>query len=126
MHAPNMHAPDALRSKVLPGRGLALTEAASEGGADAAGWDETVLESDHHEICTALTVLRTNVELVRIELRQSDARHVDPREDALVDACLAELDVALDRIHRVARSLRSRRSDEPKTTRDGPKQRILP
>lgn len=56
----------------------------------------------HHEICTALTVFGSNVELVRIELR--DASH--PVNVVPVHAHLDELEGAVDRLRDMARELK--------------------
>lgn len=56
----------------------------------------------HYEICTALTVLRSNVELVRIELRHQplDSDPVPLR------AHLSELDGAVDRLRGLAHEMK--------------------
>jgi len=61
------------------------------------------LERAHDEICTALTVLRSNVELVRVELRN------DPNAptQVLVQRHLTELDLAVDRLKRLALEMRA-------------------
>lgn len=56
----------------------------------------------HHEICTALTVLRSNVELVRIDLRDGSRAS----EAATMHGHLIELDAAVDRLERVAQAIR--------------------
>jgi hypothetical protein len=65
------------------------------------------LERVHHELCTGLTMLRLNVELVRIALR--DDLTPDARDD--VSAHLLELEKGFDRLERLARELRQRHSD---------------
>ena len=65
--------------------------------------NEPYLEAAHHEICTALTVLQSNVELVRVELR----READPSIRITVQRHLSELDLAVDRLRRLAASMRT-------------------
>lgn len=62
------------------------------------------LEQAHHEICTALTVLRSNVDLVRVELRAEPA---DPASQVVVQRHLSELDLAVDRLRRLAIQMRA-------------------
>lgn len=57
----------------------------------------------HHEICTALTVLRSNVELVRIDMRDGSRAG----EVVAVYAHLVELDAAVDRLQRIAQVIRA-------------------
>lgn len=64
--------------------------------------DRSELELAHQELCTALTALRSNVELVRIELRPDRA----PEARQMVAAHLSELDLAVDRLERLARDMR--------------------
>lgn len=61
------------------------------------------LEQAHHEICTALTVLRSNVELVRIELRGDP----DAPSQVVVQRHLGELDLAVERLRRLALQMRA-------------------
>ena len=61
------------------------------------------LETAHHEICTALTVLRSNVELVRVELRHEG----DPSTHVTVQRHLTELDMAVERLKRLAAQMRT-------------------
>lgn len=61
------------------------------------------LETAHHEICTALTVLQSNVELVRVELRHER----DPATHVTVQRHLSELDLAVDRLKRLAVQMRA-------------------
>lgn len=70
--------------------------------AGAADLEREHLERAHHEICTALTVLRTNVELVRVELRHEPGTAAQ----AHVQAHLVELDLAVDRLRRLASTMR--------------------
>lgn len=66
------------------------------------------LETAHHEICTALTVLQSNVELVRVELRHEG----DPGTHVTIQRHLTELDMAVERLRRLAEQMRSwHRSD---------------
>lgn len=65
--------------------------------------EQSPMERAHQELCTALTALRSNVELVRIELRPG--RAPDTRE--MVAAHLSELDRAVDRLERLAHDMRS-------------------
>lgn len=56
----------------------------------------------HHEICTALTVFVSNVELVRIKLRDAErGGDVIP-----VHAHLDELEWAVDRLRQTAREMK--------------------
>lgn len=58
------------------------------------------LEEAHHEICTALTVLQSNVELVRVELRhQADTR-------VAVQRHMNELEQGLERLKQLAAQMR--------------------
>lgn len=61
------------------------------------------LEEAHHELCTALTVLRSRVELVRVELRDGSGDSAQIR----VHQHVRELDLAVDRLGRLALRLRS-------------------
>ena len=61
------------------------------------------LELTHHELCTALTSARSNVELVRIALRRATV----PQDQGIVEH-LSELEVAIDRLERLARDVRAR------------------
>lgn len=56
----------------------------------------------HHEICTALTVFSSNVELVRIELRDAPL----PTNVVPVHAHLDELEGAVDRLRDIAREMK--------------------
>lgn len=70
---------------------------------DASPQEKEHLERAHHEICTALTVLRSNVELVRVELIHAR----DPAAHIIIHRHLSELDLAVDRLHRLATQMRS-------------------
>ena len=61
------------------------------------------LERAHDEICTALTVLRSNLELVRVEI----TREHDPAAHPELHRHLGELDVALERLRGLARQMRA-------------------
>lgn len=58
------------------------------------------LELAHHELCTALTSLRSNVELVRLELRANGT-------PSAVRDHLGEVEVAVQRLERLARAFRT-------------------
>lgn len=60
------------------------------------------LERAHHEICTALTVFSSNVELVRIELRRSPSSQ---GTSLPVQAHLDELDAAVARLRSIAKEM---------------------
>jgi hypothetical protein len=60
------------------------------------------LERAHHEICTALTVFRSNVELVRIHLRDAPL----PANGIPVHAHLDELEGAVERLRDVAQEMK--------------------
>jgi hypothetical protein len=62
------------------------------------------LERAHEELCTALTALRSNVELARIELRHVDAP--ESRGSAAI-AHLAEVETAVARLEGLAREMRA-------------------
>lgn len=84
------------------------------------------LERAHHEIRTALTVLRSNVELVRVELRHD----AEPSTHVAVQRHLTELDLAVDRLNRLAAQMRAWRGGEPFDPKPGsappPDARLLP
>lgn len=61
------------------------------------------LERAHHEICTALTVVCSNIALVRIQLRDV----AFTKESVPVHAHLDELDLAVARLHALARELKT-------------------
>lgn len=86
-----------------------MREAISTGDDPASLRELTRLEAAHYEICTALTVLRSNVELVRIELRHE----ADASTTIAVQQHLTELDAALDRLRRLAAQMRTWRAVEP-------------
>ena len=67
------------------------------------------LETAHHEICTALTVLQSNVDLVRVELRHEE----DPAQFVTIERHLTELDLAVDRLKRLAKQLRTWHAGDP-------------
>ena len=56
----------------------------------------------HHEICTALTVFRSNVELVRIQLRNTPL----PENGVPVHAHLDELEGAAERLRDMAHEMK--------------------
>lgn len=60
------------------------------------------LEQTYHELCTALTSLRSNVELVRLELGPAPG----PTATDEVVAHLGELEMAVDRLEELAQKLR--------------------
>lgn len=60
----------------------------------------------HHEICTALTVLCSNVALLRIHLRETPPPAAAPGAAMRVDADLDALEGAVERLHRAAREMR--------------------
>lgn len=71
------------------------------------------LERAHEELCTAITVLRSNVELVRVELRrEADAESTR----VVIQRHLSELDLAFDRLRCLAQQMRAWHHD----ARDGP------
>lgn len=82
------------------------------------------LETAHHEICTALTVLRSNLDLVQVELRHE----ADAATHATLQRHLTELDAAVERLKRLASQLRTWHNDEPDATgaRGVRSTRILP
>jgi hypothetical protein len=61
----------------------------------------------HHEICTALTVFCSNVELVRIELRNATL----PENGAPIRAHLDELESAVDRLRQMADEMKRWHAD---------------
>lgn len=83
-----------------------------EDGPGATRSEEEHLERAHHEICTALTVVGSNVELVRGELRHAGQEEAA----AAVREHLAEVDLALDRLRRLAVEMRSWRASTPAPT----------
>lgn len=84
------------------GRGT-MSDSASSAGAPPVADPRPRIAHMHHEICTALTVLRSNVELVRIELRGD----VPTDRQVLVQRHLVEVDLAVDRLRRLAVEMRS-------------------
>lgn len=71
--------------------------------------EQAHLEEAHHAICTALTVLRVNVELIRMRLREGTA----PGTRVVVHSHLTELDAAVDRLQRLAVEMRVWHSGAP-------------
>lgn len=63
------------------------------------------LEVAHHELCTALTSVRSNVELARIMLRGSAASTTE--RDVQIRVHLGEVETAVDRLERLAKDLRA-------------------
>lgn len=59
------------------------------------------LEQAHDDICTVLTILVSNLELVRIRLQ----RHADEATRVAVHSHLTDMEAAHERLHRVARDL---------------------
>lgn len=74
--------------------------------AEASPLEREHLERAHDEICTALTVLRSNVDLVRAELAREADGEAHPAVDPAVERHLRELDMALDRLRGLARQMR--------------------
>jgi hypothetical protein len=68
----------------------------------ARGGERERLERAHDEICTALTVFCSNVELVRIQLRDAPL----PEKGILVHAHLDELEGAAQRLRDMAHELK--------------------
>lgn len=60
------------------------------------------LKRAHHEICTALTVFRSNVELVRLDLRGASL----PGNGARIRAHLDELENAVERLRAIANEMK--------------------
>lgn len=67
-----------------------------------AGSERERLARAHHEIRTALTVFRSNVELVRIQLRNAPL----PENGTPVHAHLDELEGAADRLRDIAHEMK--------------------
>ncbi|HUR69412.1 MAG TPA: histidine kinase dimerization/phospho-acceptor domain-containing protein [Candidatus Thermoplasmatota archaeon] len=65
--------------------------------------ERTHLEHAHHELRTALTSLRTNVELMRIRMRTP----VPGATVGLVASHLTELDRAVERLEDLAKEMRA-------------------
>lgn len=61
------------------------------------------LEEAHHELCTALTSVRTNVVLAHIILKAEAAAERDVR----LRAHLGEVETAVERLERLAKELRA-------------------
>lgn len=68
----------------------------------------------HHEICTALTVLQSNVELVRIELRHD----ANASTHFVVQDHLVELEAAVERLKSLAARLRAWHETTPSSRPD--------
>jgi hypothetical protein len=68
----------------------------------ASGNEREHLERAHHEICTALTVFRSNVELVRIQLRDAPL----PEGGIPIHAHLDELEGAVERLLDIAHEMK--------------------
>lgn len=83
-------------------------------GRQVVGREQANLEDAHHEICTALTVLRSNVELVRIELR---GEPLDAHTIA-VHGHLSELELAVERLQRLAATMRGWHASRERPTAD--------
>ena len=62
------------------------------------------IDAAREELCTALTILCSNADLVRIHL----ARDPDAATRVDIHAHLSEMDLALDRLRRLALALRQR------------------
>ena len=73
------------------------------------------LSRAHDELCTALTVLRSNVDLVRIELRGAPL----PGNGIPVHAHLDELDGAVERLRGMAHELKRWHDGLPADGKDG-------
>lgn len=101
----------------LPYRRLALAEPMHELAADharAATRERDHLERAHHELCSALTILRSNVALVRVELQEEK----DPASRASVQRHLSELDGAVDRLLGLAVQMRAWHGESGLDARD--------
>lgn len=73
------------------------------GGGHATPREQQHLETAHDEICTALTILQSNVELVRIELRHDAALSTR----SVVQHHLIELEAAVERLKLLAVRMRT-------------------
>lgn len=120
-----MTGPRALRS-LVPSDSSSMSETLSPVDRRASPQEMEHLERAHHEICTALTVLRSNVELVRVELRHD----AEPSTHVAVQRHLTELDLAVDRLNRLAAQMRAWHAGEPVDPKPGngppPEARLLP
>lgn len=77
--------------------------------------EQAHLEEAHHELCTALTCVRSNVELVRVELRRPGW---PTRNGAIhIAAHLGEVETAVERLERLATDLRARHARIKKAPR---------
>lgn len=90
------------------------------------GSEREHLARAHHEIRTALTVVSSNVELVRIELRETQLGPAAPP----LHAHLEELEKAVARLLALAHEMRQWHDDIPRADRHPPavkgKTRLLP
>ena len=68
--------------------------------------DRAHLERAHYELCTALTILQSNVDLMRLELLD----RVDREARLAVHGHVAELESAIDRLQLLAREIREWRA----------------
>lgn len=62
------------------------------------------LEEAYHELCTALTSVRSNVELAQIKLRGSALSATE--RDVQIQVHLGEVETAVERLERLAKDLR--------------------
>lgn len=85
-----------------------MSDDTSEDAPAVSSRERAHLERAHHEICTALTVLRSNVELVRIDLRKEP----HPKGRVTVHDHLGELDAAVDRLQTLVLTIRTWRGAE--------------
>lgn len=65
--------------------------------------DRERIEEAHHELCTALTSVRSNVALARIQLQGVLAA---PERAVQIKAHLHEVETAVERLERLAKELR--------------------
>lgn len=63
------------------------------------------LEEAHHELCTALTSVRSNVELAQINLRGNALSRTE--RDLRIRIHLGEVETAVVRLERLAKELRA-------------------
>ncbi len=61
------------------------------------------LEHAHHELCTALTTLRSSVDIIRTQLREDTSLGTRMK----VAARLCAVETAVDRLERLAREMRA-------------------
>lgn len=100
---PDMRGTEAKCSQGMARRGMHIDERLP-GPRTPAESERAHLEEAHHELCTALTSVRTNVVLARIML-QADASAMD--RDVRITAHLGEVDTAVERLERLAKDLRA-------------------